>query len=249
MGPARKASAPKLKQNADSYLSSTDSSQKTNTLCRIRKQAQRDKLLEEAAKILAEHEESLLPEHGGRQWQVKVTIVESNDDKDRKKGPLFRWYGGDLELGVLPHLLDQIEERVVVPKYKLIPKPDPNRFTSLSQNHILNRNGTDRGYNTTIEAMGDSAQPRLRRRWVSPDMKNLGSWKEVLDNIVILAKRDILIDKHIYGISASGKFIAAKQVSMKDALEAGHARFLKDGLWVVGQEESWQEGNAMEIER
>jgi len=107
MPPARGATK---KNDVDSYQTAQNSSQKTNTLCRVSNPKQREKLLDDAAKVLKDHEEGLLPEHGGRKWQVNVRVTEGGTGGEWKKGPLFRFYGGDLELGVLPHYIDQIEE-------------------------------------------------------------------------------------------------------------------------------------------
>jgi len=247
MPPARQAT--KMKAPPDKYDTSKNSSQKANTLCRVTSIPQRTILLEKAALILKKYEEALLPSHGGRNWQVRVIVKEGGTGPEWKKGPLFRWYGAELELGVLPALIENVEERVVVPKYKCLPKVPADRFADIPATDILRRNETDRGFNTTAEAKEDSQKVVVKRHWISPDMKVVKFFKDVLDECKMLANRDILINKFIYGTSASGNFLAPKLVSKDDALNAGHARFLKDGLWVVGQEESWQDGNQAEIER
>ena len=52
-----------------------------------------------------------------------------------------------------------------------------------------------------------------------------------------------MIDKIIYGTGANGFILKPKKFTRQETLDAGQYRFEKDGLWVVGQEDSWQEGN------
>jgi len=53
----------------------------------------------------------------------------------------------------------------------------------------------------------------------------------------------------VYGYGAKGALLRPFKPTRKQALEAGLYKFLRDGLWVVGQEESWQEDNLCEINR
>ena len=74
-------------------------------------QAAQAKLIEEAAKALAARESAALPSHGGRAWKCDVKFVEDGRKNKRKNASaLFRWYRGRLELAVLPHYYERIEE-------------------------------------------------------------------------------------------------------------------------------------------
>ena len=69
------------------------------------------KLYEEAAAALAAREAKALPSHGGRPWKCDVRLVEDARKSKRKNASaLFRWYRGRLELAVLPHYYEKIEE-------------------------------------------------------------------------------------------------------------------------------------------
>ena len=54
-----------------------------------------------------------------------------------------------------------------------------------------------------------------------------------------LVKRDKLIDKVLHGFGGHGLMCRPVKPTKKAALDAGLVRFLRDGLWVVGQEEDW----------
>ena len=69
------------------------------------------KLYDEAAAALADRESKALPSHGGRPWKCDVRLVEDARKTKRKNASaLFRWYRGRLELAVLPHYYEKIEE-------------------------------------------------------------------------------------------------------------------------------------------
>ena len=79
-------------------------------LVRVPSKAARAKLYEEAAAAIAAREAAALPGHGGRPWKCDVRLVDDGRSKRKNAGALFRWYRGRLELAVVPHYLEKIEE-------------------------------------------------------------------------------------------------------------------------------------------
>ena len=90
------------------------------------------------------------------------------------------------------------------------------------------------------------AVPDVKRTWRSPDLKTFNSRKAAVDYAKELVKRDKLIDKVLHGFGGHGLMCRPVKPTKKAALDAGLARFLRDGLWVVGQEEDWLE-EALEV--
>ena len=91
-----------------------------------------------------------------------------------------------------------------------------------------------------------TAVPDVKRTWRSPDLKTFNSRKAAVDYAKVLVKRDKLIDKVLHGFGGHGLMCRPVKPTKKAALDAGLARFLRDGLWVVGQEEDWLE-EALEV--
>ena len=88
--------------------------------------------------------------------------------------------------------------------------------------------------------------PDVKRTWRSPDLKTFNSRKAAIDHAKELLNRDKLIDKVLHGFGGHGHMCRPVKPTKKAALDAGLARFLRDGLWVVGQEEDWLE-EALEV--
>jgi hypothetical protein len=82
--------------------------------------------------------------------------------------------------------------------------------------------------------------PSVSIRWVSPLNKTFSSRKSAWENAVHLCKQECLIDKVLKGRSARGEPLKPARPAPSAALAAGKLRFERDGLWVVGQEETWQ---------
>jgi hypothetical protein len=185
-----------------------------------------------------------------------------NDDEEGQKKkktnynaltPLFRWYRGKLELATLPHILEGIEEvehKTQKAKWarglnnvdvsdeessdeedwdddKYIPETEKNFTMEIS--------------NLTTSAYEDSSHPLpdIRRTWISPDMQRFQSRKSAMAHAETLTKKDLLIDKVMFGVGHNGVRLRPVKPTRKLALEAGEARFVRDGLWIVGQEEMW----------
>jgi hypothetical protein len=184
---------------------------------------------------------------------------EDEDGKKKKKTnynaltPLFRWYRGKLELATMPHILENIEEvehNQSKAKWarglkdvdisddessdeddwdddKYIPETEKNFTMEISE--------------LTTSAYEDSSHPLpdIRRTWISPDMQRFQSRKSAIAHAEKLTKKDLLIDRVMYGVGHNGVRLRPVKPTRKLALEAGEARFVRDGLWVVGQEEVW----------
>lgn len=93
---------------------------------------------------------------------------------------------------------------------------------------------TDSAYEDSYHPM-----PTITRSWISPDLQRFGTRKSALHHVDELVKRDLLIDRSLYGYGHNGARLRPVKPTRKQGLEAGMARFLRDGLWVVNQEEMW----------
>lgn len=103
----------------------------------------------------------------------------------------------------------------------------------------------------TTSAYEDTTHPlpAITRSWISPDLQRFHSRKAAVSYAQQLVERDILIDRVLYGYGKNGVRLRPVKPTRKAALEAGMARFLRDGLWVVGQEEMWIEGRRERFNR
>mmetsp|Transcript_20542 Transcript_20542/g.44586 ORF Transcript_20542/g.44586 Transcript_20542/m.44586 type:complete len:709 (-) Transcript_20542:63-2189(-) len=181
------------------------------------------------------------------------------DEKPKKKKtnyksltPLFRWYRGSLILATLPYIL----EDVVEVESKI---PGKKRWANgLSDDELdsSDEEWDDEKYQVepstkmtmeisalTTSAYEDSSHPmpHISRSWISPDLQRFQSRKSAMAHTEVLAKRDLLIDRTLYGYGHNGVRLRPVKPTRKQALEAGMVRFLRDGLWIVGQEEMWIE--------
>lgn len=97
--------------------------------------------------------------------------------------------------------------------------------------------------NLTTAAYEDTTHPlpSISRSWISPDLQRFHSRKAAMAYAQELVDRDVLIDRVLYGYGKNGVRLRPVKPTRKAALEAGMARFLRDGLWIVGQEEMWIE--------
>ena len=166
--------------------------------------------------------------------------------------PLFRWIRGKLELATLPHILSEIVEvDAKMPSKKRWANGmsddeldssdeewDDDRFVPVPSKKVT----------TEISALTTSAYedehhplPTIVRSWISPDLKRFSSRKSAIIHAEELVQRDLLIDRTLYGYGKNGVRLRPVKPTRKIALEAGMARFLRDGVWVVGQEEMWIE--------
>jgi hypothetical protein len=193
----------------------------------------RTDLLVDAAKAIAEVEQSLLPSFGGRSWEVTCQLGDP--------GPqiLFRAWKGRMELAALPHLMEKIPQPPIWPGRKSTPdeyeegeEDDPLR---LQQREI----------STLSQVAWDLRDkypiPPVSLKWQSPERKIFYSRKSAWEHATAMAAREVEINKTIFGIGSSGKLLQPFVPSEKTVLQVGQLRFERDGLWVVGQELEWQE--------
>jgi len=166
--------------------------------------------------------------------------------------PLFRWYRGGLVLATLPYILEdvvRVDARM----------PGKKRWANGLSDDELDSSDEEwddekwsvepsRKMNMEMSALTASAYedsthplPHVSRAWISPDLRRFQSRKSAVAHAETLVERDLLIDRTLYGYGHNGARLRPAKPARKQALEAGMARFLRDGLWVVGQEEMWIE--------
>ena len=261
------ASAAQIQKAAKKKYRPTKSDMKK--LIQVPSHSNRATIYLNAAKAISKKESRALPSHGARPWFCHVSITDEqgtsasssnyNDDiVEVKKGakgknsmrssPLFVWNKYHLELAVLPHLLHSIDEI------------DTNHGLLKSVQEEVNAIEMEEGYITDDDdyinqlidrpitvistvANNDSSYvtPSIDRKWISPDLVTFRSRNAAIQHSLMLLDRDKLIDRVLHGIGSRGAFLKPKKPTRKLALEAGYLRFLRDGLWVVGQEEGWIE--------
>ena len=90
--------------------------------------------------------------------------------------------------------------------------------------------------------------PTVHIKWKSPDYKIFNSRVKAWEYAKLMAKREVEIDKHLWGIGASGKLLQPSVPSAPKTLAVGKLRFERDGLWVIGQELDWQEDRPQALE-
>jgi hypothetical protein len=93
----------------------------------------------------------------------------------------------------------------------------------------------------------DHPAPTVAIKWKSPDSKTFTSRKTAWEYATHLSKQEVIIERNLNGLGASGKMLKEFVPSAKTALEVGNLRFIRDGLWVVGQGTSWQAGREEEL--
>lgn len=81
--------------------------------------------------------------------------------------------------------------------------------------------------------------PTIQYKWISPLRQSFSSRKLAWEHAVQLCKQEVLLDKVLMGYGANGKPLKLAPLTRKTVMLAGKMRFERDGLWVVGQEESW----------
>mmetsp|Transcript_30071 Transcript_30071/g.89361 ORF Transcript_30071/g.89361 Transcript_30071/m.89361 type:complete len:951 (-) Transcript_30071:1405-4257(-) len=174
-------------------------------------------------------------------------------------GALFRWFRGSLELASPPHIfektpppLDGAAEAVLSPDHR--PEYESDSENDEWDSDDDDSEGDDMEPKKTDLCMRECSElselawshpschvPVVERRWLSPDMKYFLSRSSALAHAKELIRRDKLVDRVLHGLGERGTRLRPNKPTRKMALEAGYCRFLRDGLWVVGQEETWLE--------
>jgi hypothetical protein len=202
----------------------------------------RQECYDNAARALEAKENQILPTYGSRPWQVTVKMGEPNNT--HKRSPLFRWFRGELELAALPHLLEKV--------------PNPKESRGLAK---LEEEEEEGFFHSTTELCErapsqlsrvawndpDHGIPSVTLKWLSPNHQTFHSRKSAEEHATVLVAQQLMVDKVVFGYGSRGQPLRPTKPTKKDALTAGKWRFLRDGLWVVGQEESWQAQRAKDV--
>ncbi|KAL3809073.1 hypothetical protein ACHAXA_007858 [Cyclostephanos tholiformis] len=190
-------------------------------------------------------------------------FAECDDDGEQRKKkrvktnyhshtPLFRWYRGGLVLATLPYILDDIVEvrNKQSGKKRWANGLSDDELDSSDEEWDDGRYVVEPITKVTMEASALTTSayedtchpmPRVGRVWISPDLRRFTSRKSAIAHAEELVGRDLLVDRVMYGYGCHGARLRPVKPTRKVALEAGMVRFLRDGLWVVGQEEMWIE--------
>jgi len=194
----------------------SSSKKQSKELFRISSKNLRKELCDKAADAIAAREVASLSKFGGRKWKCDVTLTEKE-----KKGQLFRWYCGEIELASLPHILEKI--------------PISDDLEKEMEDNILKTNLL------TEMARNNERESVINRVWRSPDhLECFKVRKNVQERCEKLNCSNNEIERIVYGYGTNNKLLSPFRVTKYQALETGLLRFLRDGLWVVGQEENWQ---------
>lgn len=227
---------------ADLKLKSTYTTQKKRlwTLTNCEK---RHECYQQAAMCICHLEQDLLPSVGGRSWEVSASITEPNNMV------LFRTYQGQMELAVLPHLLEKIPQPPVWAGKRR--HDTAEEYQDNRDDDIVKLQGREISWLSTVAwdlLRNEYPIPILALKWKSPDRITFTSRKAAWEHAAILAKREVWMQKHLLGIGAHNKLLQPSKPSILTTLQVGKLRFERDGLWVVGQELAWQEGRGEELE-
>jgi hypothetical protein len=195
----------------------------------------------EAALSIASMEQSLLPSFGGRSWEVTCNMQEPSGQV------LFRAWKGSMELAVLPHLMEKIPKPPVWPgrghqtpdEYIVAEEDDDNK--GLQDREISTLSSVAWGLQKEFPV------PSVTVKYKSPDYHCFTSRKAAWEHATEMAAREVQIHKQLLGIGASGKFLQPFWPSAPMALKVGKLRFERDGLWVIGQENDWQNERPQEL--
>ena len=225
----------------------------SKNLVRVPSRAVAAKLYREAEEAIAKRESMALPSHGGRFWKVDVRLADDGRRKRKHASALFRWYRGRLELAAVPHFLERIEEvdaGLSVGRHRDDPSDsessddEEDLYSHIPKTDISQREVS--ALSTVAWDDPDHTIPKVQRTWRSPDLRTFQSRSGAIEHAKSLLKRDKLVDKVLHGFGARGVMCRPVKPTRKAALDAGLARFLRDGLWVVGQEDCWLE-DALEV--
>jgi len=199
---------------------------------RLPSKQNRESIYKEAAIAIANKEQECMALYGGRPWTVTARVTEP---KNSLKPPLFRWYRGELELAVLPHLLEKIPEP---------PKLKGNQEYTEEEEYVPSTSLEERTVSSLSWVAWEAREyaiPNVTVKWLSPDHVYFYSRKSAWEHQHNLAEQQLFLQKMMDGLGHRGQKLKPFKPSKNDAMKAGKWRFLRDGLWVVGQEESWQE--------
>lgn len=203
-------------------------------LVRIPSKQNRESILTEAGRAIANKEQESMALYGGRPWTVTARVTEPKGQKP----PLFRWFRGELELAVLPHLLEKIPDP---------PKLKGNQEYTEGEEYVPSTSLEERTVSSLSWVAWESPEyaiPNVTVKWLSPDHTYFYSRKSAWEHQNKLAEQQLFLQKMLHGLGHRGQKLKPFKPTQKDAMKTGKWRFLRDGLWVVGQEEAWQQERA-----
>jgi Phytanoyl-CoA dioxygenase (PhyH) len=222
----------------------------------------RQSLYDELALCLEDRESRLLPKYGGRPWKV---LCQVNDSATTTGSPFFRFFRGNLELAVLPHLLERIPDPPRFPgyqqteqgvrrqmvkdddddsgeevqeEYENMTEEEAQRMESLAGREISSLSQV--AWEHRNDRRSGAPVPNISIKWSCPLRQIFVSRKAAWDHAVELAKAEQFVDRFVRGRGKNGALLKPFRPTKSQTLQAGKVRFLRDGLWVVGQEQSWQ---------
>ena len=204
---------------------------------------------QQVARVISTFEQNLLPPSGMRSWSVEVGITEVDGRV------LFRPFKGKMELAVLPHLLERIPEPPVWPGKRLQPPDEYKAMEGMVEDSY--EDGLAKREMSALSCLAfDELRkhpyrysiPQITMKWKSPDgHKPFTSRTAAWDHAKKLCEKEVMINRHLLGIGPSGKKLQPFVPSLPNALKVGQLRFIRDGLWKVGQELEWQDGREEEL--
>jgi Phytanoyl-CoA dioxygenase (PhyH) len=91
--------------------------------------------------------------------------------------------------------------------------------------------------------------PQVSIKWFSPLHETFRTRLSVYEHAKYLCQQEVLLDRHLHGYYANGTKMTMetsyntiiKVPTRALTFKVGKIRFERDGLWIVGQEQSWQQ--------
>lgn len=102
------------------------------------------------------------------------------------------------------------------------------------------------------ERMNGVPLPHITVKWKSPLHEIFRKRTAAYEHAKTLCQQEVLIDKYLYGYSANGSKIMTPNILTKIptrqiTYKVGKIRFERDGIWIIGQEQSWQQQRLEDI--
>lgn len=157
---------------------------------------------------------------------------KNNGKRKKKSSPIDAIEGTDCNIGdddnVDDDESDQQESQVVDEEMEIIYDLQERDVTPLSELAFAER------WRVPL--------PSISTKWISPLREIFTSRKSAWDHAVSLCKQDVVLEKVIrgYDMIRNRPMPSSTTITAKRALQVGEMRFRRDGLWVVGQEDSWK---------
>lgn len=147
-------------------------------------------------------------------------------------------------MAVLPHFLDKVPAPMETRGKAKLEEESEEGFYNLTTD-LCERSESQisrMAWNDTEHKI-----PLMTLKWLSPNHERFSSRKSAEEEAEKLAEQQLFVDKIVFGYGARGQKLQPRKPTKQEALKAGKWRFLRDGIWVVGQEESWQKDRSIEM--